>query len=262
MSFIIPKTRAKTVYKNKDCVKYEKGKKMGDQSVYGTVFDTCCGGEKLAKGGLGLRKDCHNITKIVNFKKIKDKSATHYDSFIDEITAQQIASRHHISPDIQKAYVSDDNGVIIMDKMAITFDQYVDEYINENPSHNKIISEALLLAHMIADFHRRLHDLGIYHRDMKGDNVMIDRNGSWKVIDFGVATIVYDKFDCHLNGPLFKYEYRMIKDSKQMFINGKPNSPEKEFYKEFVKELTRLRNLELDRLKKLNQSGVKPNLYA
>jgi len=262
MSFIIPKTRAKTVYKNKDCVKYEKGKEMGDPSVYGTVFDTCCGGEKLAKGGLGLRKDCHNITKIVNFKKIKDKSATHYDSFIDEITAQQIASRHHISPDIQKAYVSDDNGVIIMDKMAITFDQYVDEYINENHTHNKIVSEALLLAHMIADFHRRLHDLGIYHRDMKGDNVMIDRNGSWKVIDFGVATIVYDKFDCHLNGPLFKYEYRMIKDSKQMFINGKPNSPEKEFYKEFVKELTRLRNLELDRLKKLNQSGVKPNLYA
>jgi serine/threonine protein kinase len=273
MSFIIPKTRAKTVYKNKDCVKYEKGKQMGDPSVYGTVFDTCCGGEKLAKGGLGLRKDCHNITKIVNFKKIKDKSATESHVFIDEITAQQIAYRHGIAPAIQKAYVSDENGVVIMDKMAMTFDQYVDEWVDdyidyikdENDSgysdehnHNKLVKKAVELARMIDDFHHRLHDLGIYHRDMKGDNVMIDRNGHWKVIDFGVAAIV-DKFDVN---NYFKNEYRMIKDSREMFINGQPDSPEKEFYKEFVKELTRLRDLESDRLKKLNKEGVKPNLHA
>lgn len=276
MSFIIPKTRAKTVYKNKDCVKYEKGKQMGDPSVYGTVFDTCCGGEKLAKGGLGLRKDCHNITKIVNFKKIKDKSATQYESFIDEITAQQIAYRHGIAPAIQKAYVSDENGVVIMDKMAMTFDQYVDEWVDdyidyiqdENDSgyfdeynHNKLVKKAVELAGVIDDFHRRLHDLGIYHRDMKGDNVMIDRNGHWKVIDFGVAAIVSDKFYANVDGHLFRDEYRMIKDSKHMFINGQPDSPEKEFYKEFVKELTRLRAIESDRLKKLNKKGVKPNLY-
>jgi len=263
MSFIIPKARAKTVYKNKDCVNYKKGKKMGDESLYGTVFDTCCDNNKKDKKDKKKGKECHNITKIVNFKhKIKGKDTTHYQSFINEITAQQIASQHGISPLIQKVYISDANGVIIMDKMEMTFDQYVDEWLSESGDDDTIKKKAVELATMIADFHSRLHDLGIYHRDMKGDNVMIDGDGNWKVIDFGVSTIVYDQFDYRLSGYLFKNEYRMIKDAKSLFITRKKDSLEKEFYKEFVKELAHRRVLESDRLKKLDQAGVKPNLYV
>lgn len=256
MSSIIGKpSHAKTVYKNKDCVDYKKGKQMGDESLYGTVFDTCCGRKEKEQ------KECYNITKIVNFKrKIKGKDKTRYQSFIDEITAQQIASRHQISPVIQKAYVSDENGVIIMDKMAMTFDQYVDEWISAH-DEEAVKKKAVELANMIATFHTQLHDLGIYHRDMKGDNVMIDRDGNWKVIDFGVANIV-DQFDYRLTGHLFKNEYRMIKDSKSLFINRKKDSVEKRFYTEFVKELARCRYVESDRLKKLHKAGIKPNLYA
>jgi serine/threonine protein kinase len=257
MSAIIGKSaRARTVYKNKDCLQYKKGKQMGDKSVYGTVYDTCCGDDKEKRS---TKNKCHNITKIVNFKKTRGKDATDYQSFMDEITAQQIASRHRISPKILKVYVSSENGVIIMDKMAMTFDQYVDEFVNNGHTSKEIKEEAVELARLIADFHRRLHDLGIYHRDMKGDNVMVDSKGNLKVIDFGVASIAYDQFDCSY---LFKSEYRMIKDSKMMFITGRKDSPEKEFYTEFVKELEKLRKAELKRLKNLNKEGVKPDLYA
>jgi len=259
MSSIIGKSAsARTVYKNKDCLQYKKGKQMGDKSVYGTVYDTCCG-EKDKKDTKNKKKECHNITKIVNFKKTRGKDTTDYYSFMNEITAQQIASRHRISPNIQKVYVSSDNGVIIMDKMAMTFDQYVDEFVNNGHTSKEIKEEAVELARIIANFHSLLHDLGIYHRDMKGDNVMIDSKGNLKVIDFGVASIAYDQFDCSY---LFKSEYRMIKDSKMMFITGRKESPEKEFYTEFVKELDRLRKAELKRLKNLNKEGVKPDLYA
>lgn len=229
---------------------------MGDKSVYGTVYDTCCGDDKEKRS---TKNKCHNITKIVNFKKTRGKDATDYQSFMDEITAQQIASRHRISPKILKVYVSSENGVIIMDKMAMTFDQYVDEFVNNGHTSKEIKEEAVELARLIADFHRRLHDLGIYHRDMKGDNVMVDSKGNLKVIDFGVASIAYDQFDCSY---LFKSEYRMIKDSKMMFITRRKDSPEKEFYTEFVKELEKLRKAELKRLKNLNKEGVKPDLYA
>jgi len=257
MSAIIGKSaRARTVYKNKDCLQYKKGKQMGDKSVYGTVYDTCCGDDKKKRS---TKNKCHNITKIVNFKKTRGKDATDYQSFMNEITAQQIASRHRISPKILKVYVSSENGVIIMDKMAMTFDQYVDEFVNNGHTSKEIKEEAVELARLIADFHRRLHDLGIYHRDMKGDNVMVDSKGNLKVIDFGVASIAYDQFDCSY---LFKSEYRMIKDSKTMFITRRKDSPEKEFYTEFVKELEKLRKAELKRLKNLNKEGVKPDLYA
>lgn len=240
MSLIIKGQTANTVYKNKDCIDYKKGLQIGDDSSFGTVFNTCCGKRKVIK-----EWECRNITKIVNFKKLIGKTTTRYEAFITEITAQQIASTHNIAPPIQKVYVSDDYGVIIMDKMFMTFDQYVDEFVL-NDNEKDIKKEAIRLAKMIDNFHVQLHNLGIYHCDMKGDNVMIDSSGNWKVIDFGVSTIVSDNV-FHKN--LFNYEYRMIKDSKQLFITGQPNSPEREFYKIFVKELTSLRKLEEDRMK-------------
>jgi len=49
------------------------------------------------------------------------------------------------------------------------------------------MAEALRIAAQICDGLSELHKRGIVHRDFKPDNIMIDRGGNVKLMDFGLA---------------------------------------------------------------------------
>jgi TonB family protein len=49
------------------------------------------------------------------------------------------------------------------------------------------IAEALRIAHEIARGLGKAHEVGVVHRDIKSDNVMLDETGHVKVLDFGLA---------------------------------------------------------------------------
>ncbi len=69
------------------------------------------------------------------------------------------------------------------------------EYVEGKSLSDKIagrplpISEIALIGAQIADALEEAHAQGITHRDIKSDNVMLDRRGRVKVLDFGLAKI-------------------------------------------------------------------------
>lgn len=55
------------------------------------------------------------------------------------------------------------------------------------------VGRAVEIMHTVCEALAYAHDKGIIHRDIKPDNIMILRNGSAKLMDFGLASIVYEK---------------------------------------------------------------------
>ena len=144
--------------------------------------------EMIGSGGMAVvyKARCNRLNRLVAIKILKDdllQDAEFRRRFHAE--SQAVAMLSH--PNIVSVYDvshSDNIDYIVMELIeGITLKQYMEQ--------KKVLGwrEALHFATQIAKALEHAHSRGIIHRDIKPHNIMILKDGSVKVADFGIAQI-------------------------------------------------------------------------
>ncbi|MCI8538424.1 MAG: Stk1 family PASTA domain-containing Ser/Thr kinase [Oscillospiraceae bacterium] len=141
----------------------------------------------LGTGGMAVvyKARCHRLNRLVAVKILKSELAQDAElrrRFHDE--SQAVAMLSH--PNIVAVYdvsKTDDVEYIVMELIdGITLKQYMQQRGGSLPWR-----EALHFINQIVKALGHAHGRGIIHRDIKPHNIMVLRDGSVKVADFGIA---------------------------------------------------------------------------
>lgn len=144
--------------------------------------------EKIGEGGMAVvyKAFCHRLSRFVAVKIMREEMAA------DEEFKRRFCSESHAiamlsHPNIVAVYDvshSDDVEYIVMELVdGITLKQYMDK--------RGAISwkEALHFTKQITKALAHAHSRGIIHRDIKPQNIMLLKDGTIKVADFGIAAL-------------------------------------------------------------------------
>lgn len=142
--------------------------------------------EKVGSGGMAdvFRAKCHRLNRFVAIKILKQEYSED-TKFVAKFRgeAQAIASMSH--PNIVGIYdVGEEDGLyyIVMELVdGITLKKYIEE------KGKLSVKEAVGISLQIANGLDAAHRNNIVHRDVKPQNILIARDGTAKVSDFGIA---------------------------------------------------------------------------
>ena len=144
--------------------------------------------ERIGTGGMAIvyKAKCHRLNRLVAIKILKSDLAQN-EEFRRRFNAESQAVAQLSHPNIVSVYDVSRGGdmeYIVMELIdGITLKQYMEKRGQLN------WREAL---HFITQIMRALshaHSRGIIHRDIKPQNIMVLRDGSVKVADFGIACL-------------------------------------------------------------------------
>ena len=148
--------------------------------------------EELGKGGMGkvFRVEDKKIKEEVALKLIKPEIAADkktIERFSNELKfARKIAHRN-----VCKMYdLGEEEGTYYI-TMGYVPGEDLKSFIRRSRQLN--VGTAISLAKQVSEGLSEAHRLGVVHRDLKPQNVMIDKEGNARIMDFGVARSVEGK---------------------------------------------------------------------
>ena len=144
--------------------------------------------ERIGTGGMAIvyKAQCHRLNRLVAIKILKSDLAQN-EEFRRRFNAESQAVAQLSHPNIVSVYDVSRGGdmeYIVMELIdGITLKQYMEKrgQLNWRESLHFITQIMRGLSHA--------HSRGIIHRDIKPQNIMVLRDGSVKVADFGIACL-------------------------------------------------------------------------
>ena len=142
--------------------------------------------EEVGRGGMGAVYKAYDpqIDEVVAIKVLRPEIASEpevIERFRNEIKlARQVAHRH-----VCRMYDIGEDGLMVFISMEYVAGEDLKSFIRRSGHINE--AKAVDIARQVAEGLAEAHRLGVVHRDLKPQNIMIDRQGNVKIMDFGIA---------------------------------------------------------------------------
>ncbi len=142
--------------------------------------------EELGKGGMGMvyRVRDKKLDEEMALKVLKPEIAAHRETierFKNELKyARKIAHRN-----VCKMYDLNEGEKILYITMEYIKGEDLKSFVRRKGKVKE--KETIVLAKQVGEGLAEAHELGVIHRDLKPQNIMIDEKGNAKVMDFGIA---------------------------------------------------------------------------
>ncbi len=146
--------------------------------------------DQLGRGGMGIvyKAEDTKLDRTVALKLLPPQAlASEDDRARFHREAKAAAALHH--PNIATIFGIDDAVTESGDTQPFIAMEFVDgETLAERITRGPLpLKDAISIATQIADGLRAAHEKGIVHRDIKSGNVMLTKDGTAKILDFGLA---------------------------------------------------------------------------
>lgn len=159
---------------------------------------------KLGEGGMGavwkgkdlLKEEAKDRNPFVAIKLLQKNFKEHPDAFValQRETAKQQRLAH---PNVATVFSFDrdtDTGAVFM-SMDLLEGESLDDFIRDLPEGGLSESEAMSIIQQLAAGLAYAHQHGLVHSDLKPGNCFLTRDGTVKLLDFGIARASKTKTD-------------------------------------------------------------------
>jgi serine/threonine protein kinase len=148
--------------------------------------------EELGSGGMGkvLKVFDSKVKEVVALKLLKPEIAAH-EEIIERFRNELKFARKIVHKNVGRMYdINEEKGThyILMEYVP---GEDLKSFITR--SRQLAVATALSIAMQILEGLKEAHRLGVVHRDLKPQNIMIDKEGNARIMDFGIARSLEDK---------------------------------------------------------------------